>query len=415
MTQTVTLTAQQHQAVEAIMEWQRNATSGSIFNLHGYAGTGKTSVLSFLRERVFYNIDVAFCAYTGMAVNRMMSLGCKPKVTGTIHSIFKRVDIKLNEDETEEVNFRNVCPDDFLEYQNFGSESINPFQADLIVVDESSMVNNSLVDDLLSFGVPILTFGDKFQLPPVLEEQALLNKFMNKTDFLLDEVHRQALDSEIIQAATMIRKQEIDALMKWQPKKDVRLQLSDRDSFLNFKDYGQVICHTNYARYLLTRKMGFTEAKQGSPLVCIKNNRKANLFNGQIHTLQEMLTSADEKFIRFRNQDNKIFQSRVDFLNVYKQELNRNELNQVMTDLRATMNKTYNNFFDLAHVLTVHKAQGSQWPTVTIYDDNYVNSSMPREKEQTNYARWLYTACTRAQKNLNLMMSRSTIRNRYGV
>src|SRR5699024_3364305 len=80
-----------------------------------------------------------------------------------------------------------------------------PSEIKLIIADEFSTIGNDLMDDLESFGVPLLLVGDPGQLPPVKSQE---NKYINKSDFTLTEPMRQALENPIIYIATKIRNNE---------------------------------------------------------------------------------------------------------------------------------------------------------------------------------------------------------------
>src|SRR5262249_30649106 len=78
-------------------------------------------------------------------------------------------------------------------------------EADLVIIDECSMVGEKLGRDLLSFGKKTLVLGDKAQLPQI-EGGGF---FTDRTpDFELTEIHRQALNSPVIQIATAVRNHE---------------------------------------------------------------------------------------------------------------------------------------------------------------------------------------------------------------
>ena len=74
--------------------------------------------------------------------------------------------------------------------------------AELIVLDEVSMVGDDMARDLLAFGKPILVLGDPGQLPPIKGEGAFTEA---QPDVMLTEIHRQAAESAIIRLATMAR------------------------------------------------------------------------------------------------------------------------------------------------------------------------------------------------------------------
>lgn len=395
------LSKQQRECVNSILEWQHQDYQDQIFNVHGFAGTGKTTTLGFVKKNLFQHLRVLYMSYTGMAVQNLLKYGCDPAVTGTIHSMIKRPD---------DNGFRNISKDDLITKDQGLNDTVNIFNADLIVVDENSMVDPTLIQDLKKYEIPILTFGDKFQLPPIVAEGAQFQKseFISRTDFLLDQVHRQALDSEIIQVATMIRNQNWEALLQFKPEKDAQIFWTERDRFLQFPDYGQPLCYQNFTRYDLTKKIKGVKyfiPEVGNPIVCMKNNKHLKIYNGQLMRI-ESIGSMDENDLTFMF-DGRSYSSTMKYFNLYNQEFNRDTLRQAIQAISEDLD-WHRNAFDYAYVLTVHKAQGSQWDTVTLYDDNY--SSPDHE-----YARWLYTGVTRARKNLNLMLSRSLFKRRFGI
>ena len=102
--------------------------------------------------------DVLFAAFTGKAAQVLRSKGAKK--ASTIHSLIYR---PRGEEtiEDEETGKKNVLPTFSLNRQSPVSK------ADLIIIDECSMVDEELGRDLMSFGAPILVLGDPGQLPPV--------------------------------------------------------------------------------------------------------------------------------------------------------------------------------------------------------------------------------------------------------
>ncbi|MCX7899260.1 MAG: AAA family ATPase, partial [Methylocystis sp.] len=174
-------TPEQDQALGAVARWLETPRGPQIFRLFGYAGTGKSTLARHLAEHV--DGDVAFAAFTGKAALVMRSKGCKD--ARTIHSLIYRA----TDSETEEPSF--VLNDE--------SDAAH---AQLIVIDECSMVDEELGRDLLSFGKKVLVLGDPAQLPPVKG-----GGFFTKAepDVMLTEVHRQAADNPIIRLSMTIR------------------------------------------------------------------------------------------------------------------------------------------------------------------------------------------------------------------
>jgi exodeoxyribonuclease-5 len=141
----MTWSPQQDSALKSVAEWLRRGEP-QVFRLFGYAGTGKTTLARHIAEAV--EGEVAFGAYTGKAALVMRSKGCHD--ASTIHSLIYR------SRESDEGG-----PSFVLNRQSAAAK------ADLIVIDECSMVDEELGRDLLSFGRPVLVLGDPAQLPPV--------------------------------------------------------------------------------------------------------------------------------------------------------------------------------------------------------------------------------------------------------
>src|ERR671917_687661 len=176
----MTWSPQQDAALKAVSDWLRRGDQ-PVFRLFGYAGTGKTTLARHIAEGV--DGAVAFGAYTGKAALVLRSKGCTDATT--IHSMIYR------SRESDEGG-----PQFVLNRQSQAA------RADLIVIDECSMVDEELGRDLLSFGQPVLVLGDPAQLPPVKG-----GGFFTEAppDVMLTEVHRQAKDDPIIRLSMAVR------------------------------------------------------------------------------------------------------------------------------------------------------------------------------------------------------------------
>ena len=140
-----TWSPQQDEALRAVSEWLKDKSGPQVFRLFGWAGTGKSTLAVHLAQGVR---SVKYAAFTGKAALVMRKKGCKG--ASTIHSLIYSL---VSEKEGE--------PKFALDPESDAAT------ADLIVIDEVSMVDESLGRDLLSFGTKVLVLGDPFQLPPV--------------------------------------------------------------------------------------------------------------------------------------------------------------------------------------------------------------------------------------------------------
>ena len=155
----VVLTRDQENAKNLIAEWFFN-TDDQVFVLSGYAGTGKTFLIDYVvREvlRLKAGDEAVFVSPTGKAAANLVKNGT---IAGTVHSlIYMRDGEEFDVDENGEIiEARGLS---FIKREKI-DERIR-----LIVIDEASMVNETILYDLLSFNVKCLFCGDGAQLPPV--------------------------------------------------------------------------------------------------------------------------------------------------------------------------------------------------------------------------------------------------------
>ena len=186
----ITPTDTQAVAIKDIVEWYGDKSRQEYY-LAGYAGVGKSTIVELAKEGIKKRHKkvkrVPTAAFTGKAASVLHKKGVEN--AQTIHSLIYTP--RKNKD-TGESEF--VLSED--------SEAAN---ADLIILDECSMVGDEMARDLRSFGKKILVIGDPGQLPPVKGQGA----FTNRTpDTFLTEIHRQAADSPILHLATLARQKK---------------------------------------------------------------------------------------------------------------------------------------------------------------------------------------------------------------
>src|SRR6476620_2410555 len=181
-------TPHQDQALRVVAEWlkAKPGTNGTpqVFRLFGYAGTGKTTLARHIADEA--DGDVKYAAFTGKAASVMRGKGCHG--ASTIHSLIYRT--RESGDEIPNFDLWDEAP---------------ASKAELIIIDECSMVDPELGKDLLSFGVPLLVLGDPAQLPPIQGGGFFTEA---EPDAMLTEVHRQAADDPIIHMSMAVREGE---------------------------------------------------------------------------------------------------------------------------------------------------------------------------------------------------------------
>lgn len=366
------VTQQQGQAVKAILDWHKNfdADQKPYFYLGGYAGTGKTT----LAKEIAANIKggtILFAAFTGKAAVVLQSKGCWN--ASTIHSlIYKPIEDK----------------DGIVTY-SLNNESL-VMDAALIIIDECSMVGDELGADLLSFGVPVLVLGDPAQLPPVKSEGYFTN---GAPDFMLTEIHRQAKENPIIAMSMLVRNGKELPRGNYGESRVISQYNFDSKDVINAE---QVLCGMNKTRLMANDRIrelkGYspTEPVVGDRLVCLKNNRKMGLLNGSLWDISQIKK-------RYKETTQMVVKPidagmSVNPVPIY---IHDHYFRGTENALDWKVAKQYNPF-TYGYVLTTHKAQGSQWKDVLLFDE----SSAFRDDRY----RWLYTAITRASEKITIVV-----------
>jgi exodeoxyribonuclease-5 len=363
---------QQDAALKAVAAWLKakpgRGDTPPLFRLFGYAGTGKTTLAKHLAQG--FDGKVVFAAFTGKAALVMRHKGCTD--ASTIHSlIYQAVD-------TDTPNPTFMRWDD-------GPAS----KAKLIVIDECSMVDAELGRDLMSFGAPILVLGDPAQLPPIQGGGFFTEA---EPDAVLTEVHRQARNDPIVRLSMQIRAGERLVPGEYGETLVVPKSALDPQRVL---DADQVLVGRNVTRRAYNARMrerrGFGEALPmlGDKLVCLRNKRMKGLFNGGLWIIKER-PKPRRQIIGMRVRPEEDIGGRTVKVRV-REECFTGAIEQVEWEHR----KNYEEF-DFGYVLTVHKAQGSQWDDVVLFDESF---AFPDSRE-----RWLYTGVTRAAKRLTVVV-----------
>lgn len=366
---------QQDEALKAVSRWLKDGRS-PVFRLFGYAGTGKTTLARHFAENV--DGEVLFAAFTGKAAQVLRTRGAKN--ARTIHSLIYR---PRGEEEVsdEETGKTTVSP-------MFSINRQSPLaQAALIVIDECSMVDEALGTDLMSFGTPILVLGDPGQLPPISGGGFFTE---HEPDILLTEIHRQARDNPIIDLAMQVREGREIMHGDYGTAQVIGKSDVDRDTVL---EADQVLVGTNRTRRRYNQRLrelkGFTKGfpQAGDKLVCLRNDPSKALLNG---SLWQVMTASRETVkpginLMVRPEDDDMDRGAA------KIKLLKSQFEDPGLEVPWSTKKRYDDF-DYGYALTVHKAQGSQWNSVVLFDESFAF----RDTRE----RWLYTAITRAAERL---------------
>jgi exodeoxyribonuclease-5 len=358
---------QQEAALRAVSAWIKRGEP-QVFRLFGYAGTGKTTLAKQLAADI--DGEVAFAAFTGKAALVLRAKGCKD--ARTIHSMIYR----LRDSDADEPTF--VLNDDSA-----------AAKAELIIIDECSMVDEELGRDLLSFGKPVLVLGDPAQLPPVKGGGFFTE---SEPDMMLTEVHRQAADNPIVRLSMMVREGERLAEGTYGLSRVMRRAEIDADLV---RRADQVLVGLNRTRRGFNQRMRqlaghvdpYPQAEE--KLVCLRNDKKKGLLNGGIWVVKTAAAQRNGKLRYAIVPDDD--PGRKPLRIAVRPEYFTDGEEGVAPAFRRTSDA-----FDFGYVLTVHKAQGSQWNDVVLFDE----SGAFREHRN----RWLYTGITRAAETLTIVV-----------
>lgn len=359
---------QQDDALCKVSDWLRDHSS-QVFRLFGYAGTGKTTLARYLAEDV--DGDVMFGAFTGKAAYVLRSKGCEG--ASTIHSMIYRPDGGETAGESPIFAIKRDC---------------DAAKADLIVIDECSMVDEELGRDLLSFGVKVLVLGDPAQLPPVKGGGFFTEA---EPDVMLTEVHRQAADNPIIAMSMDIREGRPIEYGSYGESRVIPSSDIDADDILTAD---QVLVGTNKTRRQFNGRIrelkGYegTTPASGDKLVCLRNDKSKGLLNGGLWQV-DRLGGMNKNLLKMElSSDEDEFGKSVK-VKVHPFFFEGKE-HQLAYSARRKSDE-----FDYGYALTVHKAQGSQWDDVVLFDQSFAF----REHQK----RWLYTAVTRAAERITVV------------
>lgn len=359
----------------------------------GYAGTGKSTLIKFIIEALDIDPeDVAYIAYTGKAAQVLRNKGCPNAMTA--HRLL------YHSKQRPDGTYFHIPKDDIGNYK-------------LIVVDEVSMLPRVMWELLLSHKKYVIACGDPGQLPPVSEEDS--PSVLDNPHIFLDEIMRQAKDSEIIRLSSDIRERK--PIFPFKGKEVNIVKKRDTiDGMLTWAD--QILCGKNNTRYQLNsyfRKMKWGDDVDNTPLIgdkiiCRKNNwDKLNrvgdaIVNGTIGTLDSFYTTDNpwlgkKCVINFlpdkydeRDEDKDILFR--DVLIDWKL-LTTNEPTVTKENFRMFPKWLRPEQFEYGYAITTHKAQGSEYDKVLVFEEML---------KATDHARWLYTAVTRAAKRLTLVL-----------
>lgn len=408
-------TPKQNTVVEDILSWYLDKKRKQHYEFAGYAGVGKSTVIDIILVRLpVKHTQVLLCAPTGTAALNMREKTGMP--ASTIHSLF----------------YERTW-DEKLKRYVWEPTAKNLVGIKLVIIDEGSMVTTTLRDDVLAMcrksGVKVLVVGDRGQLPPVGSPDA----FFANPNALLEDIMRQAAGNKIIDLSFRIRQatkegrpflingenRNISENLFIRQQSDVRIEHIAKV----IQNKGILIAGTNKTRmnynHAIRQELGYTSTHlmDGEYVVIKKNAMDADdgvpVSNGMRGTVSDVVFNEETQLVSFTfhpenfegerrisvNED--LLFGRITDKEFYfrNQKRKTSGLPQFEKGLVST----------LGYCITAHASQGGQWNTVYLINESEAFNRYDKDNPSVpGYAaknRWLYTAVTRAQKNLVIMVS----------
>jgi exodeoxyribonuclease V alpha subunit len=382
-----------------------NLLTVSLAILTGGPGTGKTTVLkSALDQMERRGERVALASPTGKAAKRMTETTGRP--AKTIHKLLE------------------WKPD------GFDRDASNPIDSDVIVIDESSMLDIEIGAHLMeavATGTRLIFVGDVNQLPPVGPGQPLLDLMKSgiAPTFRLTQTHRQKADSWVIDNAYRILEGKLPSLRNQSDFQFVNLRDPQRivevviAMYRDARAQGvqaekqlQVLTSTNLMVNLLNSEVqrtmnpnasdsrfaddfvqGVGESKifAGDKVFYTKNNAELGLVNGSMGTVQEIEVLGDRRIARVQF-DGESNPAREQFEDETNPDTGNDIFELVDADIRP---------LTLAYAMTIHKSQGSEWSNVVVVC----------AEGQWMTRKLLYTAITRTNDHLTILGTEVAVNN----
>ena len=363
--------------------------------ISGYAGTGKSTLVRFIIEALDVDEDdVCYCAFTGKAAEILRKKGNKNACTlhKLLYESIPRPDGGFIRKPKPSIGYK------------------------IVVVDEVSMAPKTLIDLLFTHDVYVICLGDPGQLPPIEKDED--NHLLDDPHIFLDEIMRQAQESEIIQLTMKIRNGEpIDYYNGKEVKIIPYSQLNT--GVLQWGD--QILTATNAKRQTINNQMRQllnypNHPVDGDKMICLRNYWEDfsvegdPLINGTIGILKNSFQTWREipKFIKSNIKKfdvltgDLIIPDTNDIYNLVDMDQKMIltgekccgwQLSYKLGKLRPKYGDIVPKEFAYAYAITIWKAQGSEWNNVVVLEESF-----PFDKE--THARAMYTAATRASKKL---------------
>lgn len=380
------LSTDQESAVAALRSFV--ASGGHQITMGGLAGTGKTSIMSYLWPDLM-SAGAFVITPTGKAASVLRKKGIDR--VSTIHSL-----LYLFRGVVDDVRTGEKPIFEGREDGDWGCEQTPK----LLVCDEASMVNSDCYDDIMARDVPVIWVGDHGQLAPVGGDPGI----MRDPDIRLEKIHRQAEGNPILDLALAVRQGQSvardyadgDRLKVGGILDDKRMVKYARDNAIDqvivgingktIDDYGS----RHKINRLFRESLGFKDDLcVGDRLICTFNNRRRGIYNGEIFRVDAIEFSTATYHNCYLSSET------ADGWEPLGKSINVQRISLGNPDYRSADRVPDCGEFDYGGAITAHKSQGAQWRRCLVVDRNVHAFDMDR---------WRYTSFTRAAEHLSVVM-----------
>jgi exodeoxyribonuclease V len=423
MDQAQALSPDQQVAYDGIKAWLEDPNGKQTAGLTGYAGCGKTTVITRIAEEIG---DIQYCAPTAQAVsvlNRKLTADRKAK---TLHRFLRKYDLpkdpkcpscditlgaSIMPTGTLVATILPKCPnckfpialEKIQQTWNYTLRTANELaQVQAVFADEASMIPVVIRNELLATGKKILFIGDSAQLRPI--ESDAFPVELDQPDWSLRTLHRQAADHPLRYLGLMARSQPILSLQHLAyPDKIVFRSITLVDKFIDhlwhnvseeqvadqifivFKREDRVRYNRKIRQAIFGKDIGDYPV-EGDRIMFVKNKKDSPVYNGLRGRVMSIIMDRP-KLMKLRVLPD--YETEAIEVWVEKAQFNSELLNIPYWGGQECL-------ADYAYASTCHKAQGSEWKTVLTIGNVGI-----RDPEEA--LAWTYTAISRAKDRVIIL------------
>jgi len=324
-----------------------------VYIFSGVAGSGKSTIINEINDmlRKEYQKSVAVITLTGKAVSTLKDKGIHN--AQTIHSYMYE---PITDEHDNLIGFELTDPSELLE--------------DFIIIDEGSMINEEIFEDVFDLGKKILVVGDENQLPPISKTNF---NIMEESNFRLEEIHRLAEGNPIIRLSQHILEHGT-------------LPRNFQSDHINFIQRGKMRSHLE---------------QHGKGVICLRNDKMQGIFNGEMFTIHSRheyeyyMKGKKVELTKYLIIDDKGFYRSV----IVHDDVWGSEDVWIKylyeRDHEGESKKRLINLFDFGEAVTVWKAQGSEYQNLMFVDED-VSFFVDRSK-------FRYTGVTRSKDMITIV------------